>query len=152
MDETLEIARQIAEALETAHEQGIVHRDGRTVILYAINSNTRADLMRFDMHTRQLTAIVQTPFDEQTPAVSPDERWIAYASDRSGQNEIYVESLSGGGPVWQVSAGGGELPQWRGDSRELFYVSAPDRIMSATCPGRRSRPRRQWSCFACPRR
>ncbi len=54
---------------------------------------------------------------------SPDGRWIAYESNESGQNEIYVRPFPGPGGKWQVSTGAGTFafPRWSRDSRELFY-------------------------------
>jgi eukaryotic-like serine/threonine-protein kinase len=56
--------------------------------------------------------------------LSPDGRWLAYASNESGTWEILAQPVSGGGK-WQISSGGGTQPRWRADARELFYV-APD--------------------------
>jgi hypothetical protein len=62
-----------------------------------------------------------SPFNEQFPAVSPDERWLAYASDQSGQMEVYVRSLEDDGDLVQISRNGGNEPAWRDDGTELFY-------------------------------
>ena len=63
--------------------------------------------------------------------VSPNGRWMAYASDMSGRNEIYVRSFPTGdiGP-WQISARGGIEPQWRADGRELFFIAADRQLMA----------------------
>src|SRR5882672_7968076 len=60
---------------------------------------------------------------------SPDGRWIAYISDESGTDEIYVREFYSGsaqgpwdaGSKWLISKGGGTDPRWRGDGKELFY-------------------------------
>jgi Tol biopolymer transport system component len=57
---------------------------------------------------------------ELDPALSPNGRWLAYVSDRSGQNEIWVQGYPQGAPV-RVSSGGGYEPLWSADGRELFY-------------------------------
>lgn len=57
---------------------------------------------------------------------SPDRRWLAYASDESGQTEIYIESIPSGTRRLQVSAGGGNWPVWRHDGAELFYRQGKD--------------------------
>jgi serine/threonine-protein kinase len=62
-----------------------------------------------------------TPFSEQFPQFSPNQRWIAYTSNESGRLEVYVRSYPAGGGKWQVSDGGGGQPQWSRDGRELFY-------------------------------
>jgi len=56
------------------------------------------------------------------PHISPNGRWIAYPSAPSGASEVYVAAFGGGEGKWQVSATGGEQPQWSRDGKELFYV------------------------------
>ena len=69
-----------------------------------------------------------TPFNERDAEVSPGPeggpRWVAYASDESGRSEIYVQSYPSGANRFPVSAGGGFLPRWSRDGRELFYLTA----------------------------
>jgi serine/threonine-protein kinase len=76
---------------------------------------------------------LRSPFVEQEPAFSPDGRWIAYTSNESGRIEVYVRPFPGGAPSgsgkWQISTGGGRLPIWSRDGRELFYESLDDHIM-----------------------
>ena len=60
-------------------------------------------------------------FDEGYPAVSPDGRSLAFVSNQSGQNQVYVRSLTGTGDQVQVSVTGGLEPGWSRDGRELFY-------------------------------
>ena len=55
------------------------------------------------------------------PAISPDGRWIAYASPGAGVSSVYVRPLEGDGK-WQVSPGLGAYPRWSGDGRRLFYI------------------------------
>ncbi len=62
-----------------------------------------------------------TAFDERSPMISPDGRWLAYISDESGQDEIYVQPFPEGGPKLLISTGGGIEPMWSPDGRELFY-------------------------------
>ena len=66
-------------------------------------------------------AFQETAFDERDPMFSPDGRWLAYRSDESGRNEVYVRPFPKGEGRWVISTGGGALPKWRGDGRELFY-------------------------------
>jgi eukaryotic-like serine/threonine-protein kinase len=72
----------------------------------------------------------------KTPAVlrngqfSPDGRWVAYASNETGRWEIFVTSFPDARGKWQVSTGGGEQPRWRGDGKELFYLSGESKIMA----------------------
>jgi eukaryotic-like serine/threonine-protein kinase len=61
---------------------------------------------------------------------SPDGTWLAYASNESGRWEIYVTSFPEAHGKWQVSNSGGDQPKWRGDGKELFYLSTDSRIMA----------------------
>ena len=53
---------------------------------------------------------------------SPDGKWVAYASNESGDWEIYVTTYPGATGKWQVSRGGGTEPRWRGDGKEMYYI------------------------------
>jgi Tol biopolymer transport system component len=61
---------------------------------------------------------------------SPDGRWVAYASNETGKWEVYVASFPEPRGKWQVSGGGGREPRWRGDGRELFYLSPDGKMMA----------------------
>jgi Tol biopolymer transport system component len=114
---------------------GAIARDRSWVLMSAVMAKTGTDIVRYDIASGRLTPIVQTPFGETDPVLSPDERWVAYSSDRSGRREIYVEPVTGGGGLFSVSTAGGEMPRWRGDGKELFFLAAPDRLMSVTVGG-----------------
>jgi len=64
-----------------------------------------------------------TPFNERSPAVSPDGRWLAYVSDESGEDEVYVQHFPGPGARRQLSDGGGTSPVWSRSGEELFYIT-----------------------------
>jgi serine/threonine-protein kinase len=73
---------------------------------------------------------LRTSADELVPAFSPDGRWIAYRSDESGSNEIYVRPFPASTPrKWPISSGGGLYAIWAKNGRELFYETADRRIM-----------------------
>ncbi len=63
-----------------------------------------------------------TAGNQSNGQISPDGKWVAYASDESGNWEIYVTTFPGGVGKWQVSRGGGTEPRWRGDGKEIFYL------------------------------
>ncbi len=67
---------------------------------------------------------------------SPDGRWVAYRSNESGRNEIYVAPFPGPGGKWQISTAGGDRPRWRRDGSEVFYLSPDNKMMSATVGGK----------------
>jgi len=62
--------------------------------------------------------------------VSPDGRWIAFASDVSRNPEVYIRPLEGNGAAIRISNEGGYQPRWRNDGRELFYVDAGGRVVA----------------------
>jgi hypothetical protein len=64
------------------------------------------------------------------PRVSPDGRWLAYISQESGRYEVYVEPYGRRGERVRVSTGGGAQPRWRGDGKELFYLSLDGALMA----------------------
>src|SRR5262245_59321567 len=72
-----------------------------------------------------------TKANETAGTISPDGRWLAYASDESGRYEVWVQSFPGGGGKRQGSNGGGGGPRWRRDGRELFYYSGDGKLMAA---------------------
>jgi hypothetical protein len=64
--------------------------------------------------------------------VSPDGRWMAYISQESGRFEVYVEPFRRRGEKIRVSPDGGGQPRWRGDGKELFYLTPDGRLMAAS--------------------
>jgi len=62
---------------------------------------------------------------------SPNGKWVAYASNETGRWEIYVTSFPEARGKWQVSSGGGEVPRWRADGKEIFFLSADNTMMAA---------------------
>jgi len=67
--------------------------------------------------------IFGTKYQERSPKVSPDGRYLAYYSNESGRYEVYVIELKEGGGRWQISTDGGRCPQWSDDGRELYYIT-----------------------------
>jgi eukaryotic-like serine/threonine-protein kinase len=101
--------------------------DGKTLV---VNSNT--DVMGVPLEgDGPPTPLVQTPFNEGFGKISPDGRFIAYASNESGRPEIFVRPLSGSAGRVRVSHNGGMQPRWRGDGKELYFVSETGRIMAS---------------------
>jgi serine/threonine-protein kinase len=71
----------------------------------------------------QIAPLVQTMFTEGLGEISPDGRWLAYQSNESGQNQVYVRPFPDvNSGRWQVSPAGGTKPVWARSGRELFYL------------------------------
>jgi Tol biopolymer transport system component len=138
-DGTMTVFRQPLDATEPvalveSSEPAFVNdwsRDGRFLTYGSLNPDTREDLWVLSLDgARQPWAYVATPANEIQGRISPDSRWMAYASDESGRWEVYVQSFPEPGSRQTVSVGGGAQPQWRADGRELYYV-APDWTLMA---------------------
>ena len=63
---------------------------------------------------------------------SPDGKWVAYSSNESGRWEVYVTSFPDARGKWQVSTNGGEQPRWRGDGKEIYFLSPDAKLMAAS--------------------
>jgi len=113
-----------AEQLLTRDSERVVSwsSDGSAMILFIIRGRTGQDidLLRLDGNGEPET-LLGTRFNESQPSLSPDDRWLAYASDESGRSEVFVVSFPDAGRKWQISRGGGTEPMWARDGRELFY-------------------------------
>ena len=106
-------------------------RDGRLLFYEAYDLRKfHFDVWVRDMAAEKSRPLLQATFNQQGARLSPDGRWLAYDSDESGINEIFIRSFPEAGERRQVSQGGGQQPRWRGDGRELFYVSPDRKVMS----------------------
>jgi serine/threonine protein kinase len=110
--------------------------DGRFIIFVRRGVKTRMDIYALPLFgDRKEYLILNSPFNEQTPAFSPDGRWLAYTSDETGNYEIYVQSFSADGKLaadkQRVSTNGGTYPLWRRDGSELFFVAPDGQMMSS---------------------
>ena len=107
-------------------------RDGTYVLFQSVGGKTAADIYSIRMdgtdHTPEI--VLQTPFNETRAHFSPDGRWIAYQSDESGRNEVYVASFKGAAGKWQISTNGGGDPCWSRDGKELFYLATDQKLMT----------------------
>jgi eukaryotic-like serine/threonine-protein kinase len=82
--------------------------------------------------------LLRTEFNNALGQFSPDGHWVAYESDESGRDEIYVRTFSadssgasvGAGGKWQISTNGGDQPRWRGDGKELYYLAPDGKLMA----------------------
>jgi DNA-binding winged helix-turn-helix (wHTH) protein/Tol biopolymer transport system component len=106
-------------------------RDGRFIVYVSRNPRSGRDIWLLPTSApRTPIPFAQGEANEIQAQVSPEGSWIAYASDESGVWEVYLESFPKGGSKRAVSSGGGAKPQWRGDGRELYYLTM-DRVLMA---------------------
>jgi Tol biopolymer transport system component len=96
--------------------------DGRVLAFVSVNSTTFQDIWVLDVHDKSKPRpFLETQFREGAPTFSPDGRWLAYVSDESGRNEIYVRPFPGPGEKWAISTEGGNEPVWPRNGRQIFY-------------------------------
>jgi Tol biopolymer transport system component/predicted Ser/Thr protein kinase len=106
-------------------------RDGRYILFASQSKETNWDIWVLPTFgDRKPFPWLKTSFVELWPTFSPDGRFLAYQSNESGRQEIYVQSFPGPGGKWQVSSTGGTEPHWRADGKELYYRSADQKLMA----------------------
>ena len=106
--------------------------DGKSILFMRFLNNVPSSVWLLSLADRQAKPLLQSPAFEQGAAVfSPNGRFIAYNSNESGRFEVYVQTFPPSGQKWVISNGGGGLPVWRGDGKELFYLTEDGKVMSA---------------------
>ena len=98
-------------------------RDGRLlgVRTQAREWHASRDIVMYAPGDTVVQPVIATPADDRDPAVSPDGRWLAYASNVTGTLEVYVRPFPKAGPSIRVSTGGGREPHWSHSGSEIFY-------------------------------
>ncbi len=116
--------------------------DGRFLLYFSFEPGPGGDLWVLPMTgTRKPFTFLQSSFNKVWGQFSPDGRWVAYQSNESGRNEIYVRrfvapedtaaSAAAQAGQWQVSTAGGVFPTWRADGKEVFYIDPAGMMMAA---------------------
>jgi dipeptidyl aminopeptidase/acylaminoacyl peptidase len=79
---------------------------------------------------RKPVAYVSAPGNQVYAQFSPDGRLVAYSSDEQGQFDVFVATVPQSGALWQISTGGGTMPRWRRDGRELYFRANDGTLMA----------------------
>jgi len=109
--------------------------DGKLLTYERVSPDNNSDIWAIGADGSQPTELVASSFSETYPAISPDGRWMAYVSDESGSNEVYVTTFPEPARRWQISTNGGTYPRWRDDGSELFFVRAGGDLHTAEIDG-----------------
>jgi Tol biopolymer transport system component len=129
-------AQRLAES-KSQQYPGSWRPDGKVLAFSPFNSDTHYDIMTLPVEGDEKSGwkpgepkpFLNSAFNERAPAFSPDGRWLAYASNESGNLEVYVRPFPGPGGKWQVSTVGGAFPKWSRNGKELFYRTTDSKIM-----------------------
>jgi Tol biopolymer transport system component len=113
--------------------------DGKLLLFVNQDQKTYADLLALPLTgDKKPFPVVKTKFEEVEGQFSPDGQWLAYTSNESGPQQVYVQPFPGPGDKVQVSTAGGRHPRWRRDGKELFYVALDGSLMAAAVNRRSS--------------
>ncbi len=116
-------------------------RDGQFLVVQQSDPANGWDIWVLPMTGgKRAFTLMDSQFNELQGVLSPDGKWLAYVSDETGTNQVYVREFAGdpaegknapaAGVKQRVSAGGGGQPRWRSDGRELYYVSADRKVVA----------------------
>jgi Tol biopolymer transport system component len=107
-------------------------RDGRFIVYFEQGPKNKFNLWVLPAEgaaaDRKPIPFLRTEFNEFQGQLSPDSRWMAFTSDRSGRREVYVRPFPSGEGERIISLAGGEQPRWRGDGKELFFEAADGKM------------------------
>ncbi len=108
--------------------------DGRWLLTSgrAVPTSTSTDISVYDLEKKQGRTWLATEFDETNAQFSNDGRWVAYTSNISGRDEVYVRPFEGAGDAVAISTAGGNHPFWRRDGNELYFLGPSDDVMAVT--------------------
>ena len=116
-------------ATEEDLEPSAWSRDG-AIVLADHYGKSSSDVMTISVSTHEEKPYLATRFNESGAVFSPDDAFVAYVSDESGRNEVYVERFPTHAGRRQISTSGGSRPTWRGDGKELFYIAPGGQVTS----------------------
>ena len=104
--------------------------DDKHILCTLINSGG-SHLELVSVSGRNRTPFLTSRSNQGNGMISPDGKWAAYASDESGNSEIYVTTFPAAAGRWQVSRGGGKEPRWRADGKEIFFIGPKGMLTAA---------------------
>jgi serine/threonine protein kinase/Tol biopolymer transport system component len=106
--------------------------DGRLIVFESRSEQTDWDLWTVPAGGGRAVPLLQTEFAERLGRLAPNGRWLAYVSNETGRDEVYVRPFPPAAGKWMISTAGGTEPRWRRDGGELFYVAGDRRLMAVS--------------------
>ena len=105
-------------------------RDGRLIVYASTSQRRDKDLWTLVVgNERKPAGFLQTHYEETLGRLSPDGRWMAYVSNDSGRDEVFIRPFPPSTGKWQISTAGGTEPRWRSNGTELYYRAADEKLM-----------------------
>ena len=110
--------------------------DGQYIVFQRNTAETLSDLWILPLFgVRKPYPYLNTPIAEFGGRISPDGHWVAYAATESGHNEVFIQSFPKPGNKIRISSSGGQMPMWRKDGRELYFMADDGAIMAVNLTG-----------------
>ncbi|HEY1730532.1 MAG TPA: protein kinase [Terriglobales bacterium] len=106
--------------------------DDRQLLMTSTSNTGGSALYMIDLQSQKITPLLSDRNNKSNGQISPDGKWVAYESDESGQDDVYISPFPSGGGKLQVSRGGGSNPRWRGDGKEIFYLDSQGNLVSVS--------------------
>lgn len=111
-------------------------RDGGALLVSIEGAETQSDVWVLPLDGKgKAQSLLSTKFNERNARLSPDGRWIAYTSNESGTDEVYVQPYPSLAGKWQVSTRGGNQAVWSRDGRTLYYRGGGQLVAVELTPG-----------------
>jgi dipeptidyl aminopeptidase/acylaminoacyl peptidase len=111
-------------------------RDGRYIVEEVQDPKTGADIWLLPLFgDRKAFPYLHSEFNESFAKLSPNGQWLAYVSDESKRNEVYVRTFPNPGGKWQVSTNGGSFPVWSRNEKELYFLGGDNKLMAVELKG-----------------
>jgi Tol biopolymer transport system component len=105
-------------------------RDGQYIIMGVNDPKTKLDIWVVPTSGEKPFVYLNTRFDERSAKLSPNGQWLAYVSDETNRNEVYLQTFPKPGREIPISNNGGNSPLWSRDGKELYYLSADQKLMA----------------------
>ncbi len=103
--------------------------DGRHILFFQVDAG--ANVYTLDVGTLEVEPYLDSEFEEGSSKFAPNGRWVAFRSDESGRDEVYIRPFPLAAGKWQVSAGGGSEPVWSSDGRVVYYRGDDRKLYAA---------------------
>ena len=107
--------------------------DGRQIAFQESGPSTsyRWELWKLTLPEGKPSRLLQPVANQKSARFSANGRWVAYSSDESGNQEVYVQAAAGTGGKWQITQSGGSQPVWGKDGTEIFFLAPDNKVIAA---------------------